>query len=273
MSFQPPILYTNIEYLLPDNNFDNANTNNMNTSNNTDNMTLALGAGCYWGTEKFIVRDFQKRFPNSIVKAKVGFMNPNPKITTTSRNPPTYREVCSGITGYLEVLDITLSEEFASNPTNLEELFRFFFMFHDPTTKNRQGNDVGTQYASAIFFTTPQQQEIALKVQTELQQAMDSEGGKFAKTNYYQGNVIETKITPYTEFVEAHEEHQRYLEKNPSGYCNHYYRFRTWPEVTGASGKKEDAPKQEKTNTEQKKKGSWSRKVMKSLTKKVVTKV
>ncbi|CAB9523508.1 Peptide methionine sulfoxide reductase MsrA [Seminavis robusta] len=198
---------------------------------------LSLAAGCYWGTEKFIVRDFQKRFPNSIQSAQVGFMNPTPM---KRKSPPTYREVCSGVSGYVEVLDVTLEDA-----SLMEELIRFFFMFHDPTTKNRQGGDVGTQYASAIFCSDDQQKAIALKVKAELQQAVSN-----GDISSYQRGVVETGILSYTEFHPAHEAHQQYLEKNPSGYCNHYYRFRQWPNVDmGGSMEKEQKEPMGETKT------------------------
>jgi len=181
--------------------------------------TLALGAGCYWGTEKYIVKDFQSRFPGSIKNAKVGFMNPdkNPKVQN-----PDYRQVCSGVTGFVEVLNIELN-----NPTEelFQELIQFFFMFHDPTTKHRQGNDVGTQYSSHIFTTDAKQFQIANHVTEELQHAISSQKMK----NPYAQSTIHSGITEYTEFVEAQEEHQEYLFKNPTGYCNHRYRFKQWP--------------------------------------------
>ena len=181
--------------------------------------TLALGAGCYWGTEKYIVKDFQKKFPGAIADAKVGFMNPDPN----GMKNPSYRQVCSGATGHVEVLNVELAN---ATPELFEELIKFFFMFHDPTTKNRQGNDVGTQYASVIFCSDATQTEIANKVMKELQEAMD----KNKVTSYLQPTV-NTGIVDYTEFFEAHAEHQEYLFKNPNGYCNHRFRFREWPEL------------------------------------------
>lgn len=179
--------------------------------------TLALGAGCYWGTEKFIVKDFQAKFPNSIQDAKVGFMSPDVHAVQN----PSYNQVCTGSTGHVEVLNVELSNP---TPELFQELVRFFFSFHDPTTMNRQGNDVGTQYASAIFCTDAKQKEIAEKVKAELQSAID--GGNL-KT--YQSKTVTTGIFDYTTFYPAHEEHQEYLSKNPLGYCNHRYRFREWP--------------------------------------------
>lgn len=93
--------------------------------------TLALGAGCYWGTEKYVVKDFQKKFPNSIKKAKVGFMSVDPENAIKN---PNYRQVCSGTTGYVEVLYVELNDP----ASTFEPLVRFFFQFHDPTTKDRQ---------------------------------------------------------------------------------------------------------------------------------------
>ncbi|KAL7567501.1 hypothetical protein ACA910_009513 [Epithemia clementina (nom. ined.)] len=179
---------------------------------------LALGAGCYWGTEKFIVKDFQKLYPNSIAKASVGFMSPDPKAMVN----PTYRQVCSGTTGHVEVLYVELTEPVTSQ--KLQDLLQFFFQFHDPTTKNRQGNDVGSQYGSVIFCDDDGQKDIAQQVKTRLQALVDA--GKVQ----YVGKKVETLIADLNPYYPAHEEHQQYLEKNPMGYCNHYYRFKgEWP--------------------------------------------
>lgn len=184
--------------------------------------TLALGAGCYWGTEKYIVKDFQKMHPGCIANAKVGFMNPDPN----GMKNPSYRQVCSGSTGHVEVLNIELSEEAASTPEVFEDLMKFFYMFHDPTTPNQQGNDRGTQYGSVVFVSSPDQREIAERVKEELQSHMDSK-----TITSYQRKKVETVVADYTTFYEAHEEHQEYLAKNPLGYCNHRYRFRAWPKA------------------------------------------
>ena len=184
---------------------------------------VALGAGCYWGTEKFVRKDFQKKFPNSIKRATVGFMSPEaqPRI----RNP-TYKDVCSGRTGHVEVLLVELHDPAA----HLEELIRFFFMFHDPTTPNRQGNDRGPQYASWIFCADDAQMEIATRVRDELQQVVTA-GGIPA----YHNKHVTTAIAPLREFTPADENHQRYLEKHPNGYCNHYFRFQKWPMLATAN--------------------------------------
>jgi peptide-methionine (S)-S-oxide reductase len=96
-------------------------------------------------------------------------------------------------------------------------------MFHDPTTKNRQGNDAGTQYASVIFVNDDVQKQIAEEVTAELQQAVND--GKVK----YEGKTVETAIVPMQKYYPAHEEHQEYLMKNPYGYCNHRFRFKEWP--------------------------------------------
>ena len=185
--------------------------------------TLALDAGCYWGTEKYIVKDFQQKFPNSIKNAEVGFMSPN----KDAMKNPSYRQVCSGSTGHVEVLNIELADA-ARTPELFEALIQFFFSFHDPTTLNRQGNDAGTQYASVIFVSDETQKTIANNVKADLQKAVDS--GKI-KSGTYQSTQVTTGVVDYTLFYLAEEEHQEYLLKNPNGYCNHRFRFRDWPEL------------------------------------------
>lgn len=181
--------------------------------------TLALGAGCYWGTEKYVVKDFQKRFPNTIKDAKVGFMSPH----ADAPKNPSYRAVCSGTSGHVEVLNVELNEP---SEDVFKELIRFFFMFHDPTTKNRQGNDAGTQYASWIFCGDDTQLEIAESVKAELQKAVND-----GKVKAYTTTDVSTDIGPAKEFYPAHDEHQAYLEKNPLGYCNHRFRFQKWEDL------------------------------------------
>lgn len=184
--------------------------------------TLALGAGCYWGTEKYIVKDFQKKHPGVIADAKVGFMNPDPN----GMKNPSYRQVCSGSTGHVEVLNVELTEEASKTPEVFEELMRFFYTFHDPTTLHRQGNDRGTQYGSVVFCTSVDQTAIAEKVKTELQGHVESRAIKS-----YEKKKVETAIVDYTTFYPAHDEHQAYLAKNPLGYCNHRFRFKEWPKA------------------------------------------
>ena len=213
---------------------------------------IATLIGCYWGTEKFIVKDFQKRHPGSIRSAKVGFMATDPN--NPIRNPD-YRQVCSGRSGYVEVLYLELND-----PTkSLEPLLRFFFQFHDPTTPDQQGNDAGPQYASVIFCDDNAQMEIARTVKTELQLLVRR--GQISK---YRCPTVETRILTSTPFVEAHTEHQEYLAKNPFGYCNHYLRFKSWSEFDGNSI---DAKKA----TAQKKAGSFFSACRNMLTRKPAT--
>lgn len=146
-------------------------------------------------------------------------MSPDPN----AMKNPSYRQVCSGSTGHVEVLNVELAE---ASPELFEELLKFFFSFHDPTTMNRQGNDAGTQYASAIFCSDAEQTDIAKKVKEDLQKALDA-----GKISTFQTGTVTSAIVDYTDFYEAHEEHQEYLAKNPLGYCNHRYRFREWPEL------------------------------------------
>lgn len=123
---------------------------------------------------------------------------------------PTYEEVCTGRSGHVEVLLVELNDP----QSHFEELIRFFFTFHDPTTKNRQGNDTGFQYASYIFCEDGEQAEIAQKVRAELQSYLDAKPRK----QMFANNSITTKIGPLMEFTKAEEYHQRYLEMNPYGY-------------------------------------------------------
>jgi len=167
--------------------------------------TVALGAGCFWGTEKYIKKNFQQLFPNSIQKAKVGFMSPFPNAIKNR----TYQQVCSGSTSHVEVLNVKL----ANPEKHFEMLIRFFFQFHDPTTKNRQGNDRGSQYASCIFCSDKKQMNIAKKVITELQGHIDA-----GYITSYGKKKVTTYVTETNTFYEAHEEHQEYLMKHPTGY-------------------------------------------------------
>jgi peptide-methionine (S)-S-oxide reductase len=158
-------------------------------------------------------------FPNSIKDAKVGFMSPD----KDAMKNPSYRQVCSGTTGHVEVLNVELNE---TTSDLFEELIRFFFSFHDPTTLNRQGNDVGTQYSSIIFCSDQEQTKIANKVKDELQERVSK-----GKIKTYVEGTIHTGIVDLTDFYVAQDEHQEYLAKNPLGYCNHRFRFKDWPEL------------------------------------------
>jgi peptide-methionine (S)-S-oxide reductase len=214
----------------------------------SDNISnkVALGAGCYWGTEKYVrigtffemtqalcmfhqrfsiltflclTTDFQKKFPGAIKEATVGFMSPEDKPRIKS---PNYKQVCTGQSGHVEVLYVELNDP----KKHFEELCRFFFTFHDPTLINRQGHDRGFQYSSSIFCDDDEQFEIAKKVKEELQGALD-----LGVVKAFESRKVETQIFPLKEFTAAEAEHQEYLFKNPKGYCNHRIRMKEWYEL------------------------------------------
>ena len=133
---------------------------------------------------------------------------------------PSYREVCTGETGHVEVFYL----EYEGGEVVYEELCRFLFQFTDPTTLNRQGGDIGTQYANVIYCYDQKQMEIAKKVLIEAQELLDK-----GLITTYENKKISTDIREATIFYPAHEEHQLYLEKNPNGYCNHRLRIKEWP--------------------------------------------
>lgn len=182
-------------------------------------------------------------------------MHPRPPSLRLNQ-PPTYQDVCSGTTGFVEVLCISLTDP---TPAIVEELFRFFFMFHDPTTKNRQGNDLGSQYASTIFCCDEHQRVIARQVKREIQDA----ASKGMPLQYHQKKV-RTKIVDFEQFFPAEEEHQQYLNKNPNGYCNHYIRFRDWPKVDRFSSRVHRMTTQQRLKTHRR----WNRRsIFSSFTK------
>ena len=170
-----------------------------------------FGAGCFWGTEKFFTHDFMKMHPLAeITNGRTGYMG-----LVNSKKYPTYREVCSGRTGHVEVYDFL----FQGGDSMYAKLCKHFFSFHDPTTMNRQGNDYGTQYASVIFCYSPEHIQVAQRIRSDFQLLVDQKGVR------YTGDKIVTDIRTSTDFFSAEEEHQGYLVKNPGGYCNHFYRL------------------------------------------------
>mmetsp|Transcript_27460 Transcript_27460/g.46077 ORF Transcript_27460/g.46077 Transcript_27460/m.46077 type:complete len:228 (+) Transcript_27460:55-738(+) len=181
------------------------------------NGRACFGAGCYWGTEKFFVYNFDKenKDKGEISDGNVGFMGPD-----GAPENPTYKEVCSGYTGHVEVFEF----EYSGGLDYYEALVRFFFQFHDPTTLKRQGNDVGTQYASVIYCSEDNEMEVCKKVISELQKLIDD-----GKITAYEGKKVTTDVRKRTKFFPAHKEHQDYLSANPNGYCNHRIRFKEWP--------------------------------------------
>ncbi|KAI9150996.1 Peptide methionine sulfoxide reductase [Blastocladiella emersonii ATCC 22665] len=149
-----------------------------------------LAAGCFWGVEHLYLKHYRTK---GIVSTAVGYAQ------GASANP-TYKQVCSGTTNHAEVLRV----EFDPAKVSYEELVTFFFRIHDPTTVNRQGPDVGTQYRSGIYTENDAQRQVAEAVK--------------AKVQKYFNAPIATEIQPLTTFWPAEEYHQKYLIKNPSGY-------------------------------------------------------
>lgn len=150
-----------------------------------------FGAGCFWGVEAAF-----RQIPG-VVSTAVGYVGGN-------LDHPTYEDVCTDRTGHAEVVEV----EYDPAKVSYEELLKVFWQNHDPTTLNRQGPDVGTQYRSVIFYHTPQQQEAA----QASKQAQEN-----AKTF---GRPIVTQIEPAGEFWRAEEYHQQYLEKRGLAHCH-----------------------------------------------------
>lgn len=161
----------------------------------TELEVATLAGGCFWGMEDLI-----RELPG-VVDTEVGY---------TGGNVPnaTYELVKRGNTGHAESIQI----KFDPSKTSYEEILRFFFRIHDPTTLNRQGNDIGSQYRSAIFFHSDEQRQIAERVKSEVDAS-----GKWKRP-------VVTEILPAGDFWSAEAYHQDYLRKNPGGYTCHYVR-------------------------------------------------
>ena len=157
---------------------------------NSQNETIILGGGCFWCIEA-IYLDLQGVF--QVVSGYAGGNKQN----------PTYYEVCDGDTGHAEVCQITFDPLVIS----LREILEVFFTVHDPTTLNRQGNDVGTQYRSIILYTNENQKQVANEVLQE------------ANTTIYNDKIV-TTIEKLEKFYPAEDYHQNYYARNPNqGYC------------------------------------------------------
>ena len=162
----------------------------------SDDLQIAtLAGGCFWGVEELI------RQLDGVTDTEVGY-------TGGSVPNATYEMMKTGRTGHAESIRITF------DPTRIsyEEILRFFFRLHDPTTRNRQGNDVGTQYRSAIFVHDDAQRTTAERVKKEV-----DDSGKWSAP-------VVTEIVPAGEFWTAESYHQDYLQKNPGGYTCHWIR-------------------------------------------------
>ncbi len=157
--------------------------------------TAILAGGCFWGVEHLM-----KELPG-VVDTEVGY-------TGGTTQHPTYEQVCTGKTGHAESVKVV----FDPAKVSYEEVLRYFFRLHDPTTPNQQHNDIGTQYRSAIFYENAEQHRIAEKVKRE-----EDASGVFKRP-------VVTEIAPAGTFWPAEEYHQDYLDKHPNGYMCHYVR-------------------------------------------------
>ena len=154
--------------------------------------TLVVGMGCFWGAERMF---WQAPGVYSTAVGYAGGYTPN----------PTYEEVCSGLTGHTEVVLVVFD---ASN-VSVNDMLRVFWENHNPTQGMRQGNDIGTQYRSGIYFTSDDQRVYAEATRDVYQEQLTNAGY----------GTITTEIAPLTHFYYAEPYHQQYLGKNPNGYC------------------------------------------------------
>ena len=156
--------------------------------------TIVLGGGCFWCTEAVFVR------VRGVLDVESGYANGH-----ADRFPrPTYEQVCSGDTGYNEVVKLVYDPQQVS----MADLLSVFFAIHDPTTLNRQGNDVGTQYRSGIYYEDPAHAEVANALIREISQ------------DKLFGASITTEVQPLHNYWPAEDYHQDYYAKNPlQGYC------------------------------------------------------
>ena len=162
---------------------------------NSKNDVIYLAGGCYWGLEKLLM-DL-----SGVNETEVGFVGGHIKNVC-------YKEVTKGDTGHAE----TVKVNFDSSKLSLEDLLRYFFKIHDPTMLNQQGNDRGSQYRSAIFYTNDNQEMIAKEVIQLVNQSSSWNA------------TIVTEINKFEAFYPAEESHQKYLIKNPDGYSCHFVR-------------------------------------------------
>ena len=153
--------------------------------------TATFGAGCFWGVEESF-----RQIPG-VLDTAVGYLGGH------TQNP-TYQDVCTDETGHAEVVQVTY------DPTKVdyEQLLNVFWESHDPTTLNRQGPDIGTQYRSAIFFHSPEQERLARASKERMQAS-----GNFRRP-------IVTEITPASSFYRAEDYHQKYLAKRGMSHCH-----------------------------------------------------
>jgi methionine-S-sulfoxide reductase len=156
---------------------------------------VILGSGCFWGAQ-----DILRKIPG-VIRTEVGYSG------GATKNP-TYNDVKTGRTGHAESVDV----EFDPKQVKLGRILDVFFRMHDPTTEDRQGNDVGSQYRSVIFYFSPEQRA-----------EIDQKIAEIDKRGFWKRPIV-TEVVPYSNYTRAEEYHQDYLLKNPGGYSCHYLR-------------------------------------------------
>jgi peptide-methionine (S)-S-oxide reductase len=155
----------------------------------TSSETITLGGGCFWCVEAV----YEK--VRGVLAVESGYCN-------GQVDQPTYEQVCEGRTGHAEVVRV----RFDPADISLREVLEIFFVIHDPTTLNRQGNDIGTQYRSGVFFHSAEQQRIAAEV--------------IAQVNALHGGRVVTELLPESNYSRAEDDHQHYFAQHPQqGYC------------------------------------------------------
>jgi peptide-methionine (S)-S-oxide reductase len=164
----------------------------MSTTEPSTPQAITLGGGCFWCTEAVYVR------VRGVLDVESGYSN-------GQLENPSYEQVCTGDTGHNEVVRLS----FDPARISLKQMLGIFFAIHDPTTLNRQGNDVGTQYRSGVYFSTPEQEQVARDLIRELTDAK------------LFGSPIVTEVLPVANYWPAEDYHQDYYEKHPNqGYCS-----------------------------------------------------
>jgi methionine-S-sulfoxide reductase len=156
---------------------------------------IILGSGCFWGAQ-----DILRKIPG-VIRTEVGYAGGNLENAT-------YHDVKTGRTGHSESVDV----HFDPSKVSLDQILDVFFRMHDPTTEDRQGNDIGSQYRSVIFYFTPEQKEAVLRKIKEVE-----------KMGFWKRPIV-TEVVPFKNYYKAEEYHQDYLVKNPGGYSCHFLR-------------------------------------------------
>ncbi|MES3023722.1 MAG: peptide-methionine (S)-S-oxide reductase MsrA [Pseudomonadota bacterium] len=152
-------------------------------------QTAILGGGCFWCLEAVYLE------MRGVTRVESGYMGGH-------QDKPTYEQVCAGTTGHAEVVRV----EFDPDQVGYRDILEVFFTIHDPTTLNRQGNDVGTQYRSAIYYESPEHEALARQVMAEM-------------ANVWDGPIV-TELSPAATWYKAEDYHQNYFKQHPDqGYC------------------------------------------------------